>query len=50
MTYDVVFASLQSYYALFSEAGISWKKTQQSNPRKDPDLVKEKKMRLKIAC
>ena len=43
VTYSVVFASLQSYYSLFSEAGISWKKTQKSNPRKDTDLVKKKK-------
>lgn len=25
-TYDVVFASKQSYYSLFKEAGIAWKK------------------------
>lgn len=37
----VVFASLQSYYALFAEAGISWKKTPKSNPRKNPELVKK---------
>lgn len=41
VTYGVVFASLQSYYSLFAEAGISWKKTQKSNPRKNPDLVKK---------
>lgn len=46
VTYGVVFASLQSYYSLFAEAGISWKKTQKSNPRKNPDLVK-KKLKLK---
>lgn len=45
--YGVKFASLQSYYALFSEAGISWKKTQKSNPRKNPDLVSQKKRKLK---
>ena len=42
VTYGVVFASLQSYYSLFAEAGISWKKTQKINPRKNPDLVKKK--------
>ena len=42
VTYGVVFASLQSYYSLFAQAGISWKKTQKSNPRKNPDLVKKK--------
>ncbi len=46
VTYGVVFASLQSYYSLLAEAGISWKKTQKSNPRKNPDLVK-KKLKLK---
>ncbi len=46
VTYGVVFASLQSYYSLFSEAGISWKKTQKSNPRKNPDLVKKKKIEI----
>lgn len=44
----VRFASLQSYYSLFSEAGISWKKTQKSNPRKNPDLVSQKKRKLKL--
>lgn len=40
--YDVIFASKQSYYDLFHEAGISWKKTQKRNPKKDPDLVEKK--------
>jgi hypothetical protein len=31
--YEVVFASKQSYYTLFGQAGISWKKTQKCNPR-----------------
>lgn len=44
-SYDVVFRSLQSYYELFHVAGISWKKTQKRNPKKDPELVK-KNMRL----
>ena len=47
VSYDVKFASLQSYYSLFGEAGISWKKTQKSNPRKNPDLVSQKKKKLK---
>lgn len=47
-SYGVRFASLQSYYSLFSEAGISWKKTQKSNPRKNPDLVSQKKRKLKL--
>jgi putative transposase len=34
--YNLVFKSKQSYYALFQEAGISWKKTQKRNPKADP--------------
>jgi putative transposase len=45
--YDVVYESKQSYYDLFSEAGISWKKTTKSNPKADRDAVAEKKKRLK---
>ena len=40
--FDVVFGSNQSYYDLFKQANISWKKTQKNNPRKDPDLVAKK--------
>jgi putative transposase len=39
--YDVVFQSKQSYYDLFAQAGISWKRTQRSNPKKDPVQVKK---------
>lgn len=41
-SYEVVFKSKQSYYDLFKEAGISWKRTQSSNPWKDPELVEKK--------
>lgn len=41
-TYDVYFRSKQSYYDLFESAGISWKKTQKRNPKKDPVLVEKK--------
>jgi putative transposase len=41
-TYKVVFQSKQSYYELFHAARISWKKSQASNPRKDPVLVEKK--------
>jgi putative transposase len=44
--YEVVFASKQSYYTLFQEAGISWKKAQKRNPKADPELVKKKEMNL----
>lgn len=40
--YGVVFQSNQSYYELFHTAGISWKKTQKRNPKKDPQLVEKK--------
>lgn len=38
----VVFSSKQSYYNLFEQAGISWKKTQKRNPKADPELVEKK--------
>lgn len=41
--FDVVFADKSSYYDLFHEAGISWKKSQSRNPLKDPALVEQKK-------
>ena len=40
--YEVVFNSKQSYYTLFEQAGISWKKTQKYNPKKDPKFVEKK--------
>ena len=40
--YQVVFNSKQSYYTLFEQAGISWKKTQKRNPKADPKLVEKK--------
>lgn len=40
--YDVVFDSKQSYYTLFEQAGISWKKTQKRNPKEDAALVQKK--------
>ena len=41
-TYNVMFASKQSYYDLFKAAGISWKKTQKRNPKLNPELVEKK--------
>ncbi len=41
--YDVTYESKQSYYDLFSEAGISWKKTSKVNPKADPEVVAAKK-------
>ncbi len=40
--FGVMFESKQSYYDLFKEANISWKKTQKKNPRLDPELVAKK--------
>jgi putative transposase len=40
--YEVVFDAKQSYYTLFEEAGISWKKTQKQNLKADPELVEKK--------
>lgn len=40
--YNLVFKSNQSYYDLFRQAGISWKKTQKKNPKKDQQLVEKK--------
>ena len=42
-TYQVVFQSRQSYYDLFAEAKITWKKAQRTQPNKDPDAVAAKK-------
>ena len=44
--YDVVFDSKQSYYTLFEQAGISWKKTQKRNPKEDRALVQKKNKKL----
>jgi putative transposase len=40
--YELVFGSKQSYYTLFEEAGISWKKTQKRHPKADPNWVEKK--------
>jgi len=40
--YDVVFDSKQSYYSLFEEAGISWKKHRNVIPKKDPESKKKR--------
>lgn len=45
--FDVVFEGRTSYYNLFHQAGVSWKKSQKENPKKDPRLVAQKKRRLK---
>jgi putative transposase len=45
--YGVIFHSLQSYYSLFKEAKITWKKTQKKNPKKNLDLVLEVREEIK---
>lgn len=47
--YGVVFASKQSYYQLFAEADISWKKSQKCNPKADPELVEKKTRNRELA-
>ena len=37
--YGIKFKSKQSYYHLFKEAGMSWKKTQKFNPKRDQEKV-----------
>lgn len=45
--YGIVYQSKQSYYDLFSRAGISWKKSQKRNPQKDPIKVQAKQEAIK---
>ena len=44
-SFGIVFESNQSYYELFKQADISWKKTQKINPKKDADLVAKKNLK-----
>lgn len=44
--YGVVYRSLQSYYALFQAADISWKKVQKVQPKKDPDQIAAKRTEI----
>lgn len=45
--YGVVYKARRSYYDLFKQAGISWKKTQKVNPKKDPEQVAAKQAEIK---
>ena len=47
MNYDVVYQSKQSYYDLFSEAGITWKRSQKVNPKTELEVVKKNKKKFK---
>jgi transposase len=42
-TYNIKYKSKQSYYDLFEEGRISWKKSQKVNPKFDEELVKKKR-------
>jgi len=45
--YGILYQSKQSYYDLFSQSGISWKKSQKRNPKKDPLKVQERQDAIK---
>lgn len=49
--YGVTYKSNQSYYDLFHQAGISWKKSQKKNPKKDPKQIaaKQKEIQKRMA-
>lgn len=44
-TYNVVYRSQQSYYALLKQAGFSWKKSQPVHPDHDQTQVEKKKLK-----
>ncbi|MBI1240806.1 IS630 family transposase [Chrysosporum ovalisporum Ak1311] len=44
--YGVTFSSKQSYYDLFDDASISWKKTQANNPKYNQELVETQKKEI----
>jgi putative transposase len=46
-TFEVCFKSMQSYYELLHEAGMSWHKSQKANPKKDGQQVGQRRKELK---
>jgi len=46
-SYNVIYKSKQSYYDLFKVAGVSWKKSQSRNPKKNPEEVSSKLEEIK---
>ncbi|WP_041918664.1 winged helix-turn-helix domain-containing protein [Gloeocapsa sp. PCC 7428] len=44
--YRVVFQSKQSYYDLLHQAGLSWKKSQSVNPKKNEQQIAQKKQQI----
>lgn len=49
-SYNVVYRSQQSYYALLKQAGFSWKKSQPVHPDHHETQVEKKKLKLWICC
>ena len=45
--YGFSYKSKQSYYDILTKAGMSWKKTENINPKKDEELVANKKEEIK---
>lgn len=45
-TYEVEYASKQSYYALMAQARISWKQSQARNPKRDPEEIAAKRAEI----
>ena len=45
--HGITYKSKQSYYDIFTGAGMSWKKTEQINPKKDEKLVRKKREEIK---
>ena len=48
LLYDVVYKSKQSYYELFEQGRISWKRSQKVNPKFDEEIVKKKRGEINI--
>jgi len=46
-TFGLEYKSKQSYYDLLDKAGMSWKKTEKVNPKKDEEKIIAKKEELK---
>lgn len=45
-TYGIRFLSKRSYYNLLKEAGLSWKKTQKKNPKRNGELIEAKQREI----
>lgn len=45
--YDVIYQSKQSYYNLFSEAGITWKSSRKAKHKTEPEVVKRNRKKCK---